>query len=110
MLLLKVLLSQLFVHFMQNQANVRPSHTITLSQHITSWATSNTTWQYWDQPDNYRTGANPGFHEAVGDTLSLSVDTLQHLQKIGLLDKSYDTTNSGKESFKFSPHDETPIK
>ena len=42
--------------------------------------------QYWDQPFEYRTGANPGFHEAVGDTLSLSVDTPQHLQKIGLLD------------------------
>ena len=42
--------------------------------------------QYWDQPSVYRTGANPGFHEAVGDTLSLSVDTPQHLKKIGLLD------------------------
>merc|ERR1719228_1879629 len=31
--------------------------------------------QYWNQPDSYRQGANPGFHEAVGDTLSLSVDT-----------------------------------
>ena len=41
--------------------------------------------QYWDQPNVYRTGANPGFHEAVGDTMSLSVDTPQHLQKIGLL-------------------------
>lgn len=46
--------------------------------------------QYWDQPDKYRTGANPGFHEAVGDTLSLSVDTPQHLKKIGLLD-SYES-------------------
>ena len=42
--------------------------------------------QYWDQPFEYRTGANPGFHEAVGDTMSLSVDTPQHLEKIGLLD------------------------
>lgn len=42
--------------------------------------------QYWDQPFEYRTGANPGFHEAVGDTLSLSVDTPQHLKTIGLLD------------------------
>lgn len=43
--------------------------------------------QYWDQPYKYRTGANPGFHEAVGDTLSLSVDTPQHLKIIGLLDE-----------------------
>ena len=42
--------------------------------------------QYWNQPYEYRTGANPGFHEAVGDTLSLSVDTPQHLKKIGLLE------------------------
>nr|UQI50242.1 angiotensin-converting enzyme [Haliclona caerulea] len=42
--------------------------------------------QYWDQAYEYRTGANPGFHEAVGDTLSLSVDTPQHLKKIGLLE------------------------
>jgi len=42
--------------------------------------------QYWDRPYKYRTGANPGFHEAVGDTLSLSVDTPQHLKNIGLLD------------------------
>ena len=41
--------------------------------------------QYWDLPVEYRTGANPGFHEAMGDTLSLSVNTPQHLEKIGLL-------------------------
>ena len=28
--------------------------------------------QYWNLPDAYRTGANPGFHEAVGDLMSLS--------------------------------------
>ena len=41
---------------------------------------------YWDQPYIFRDSANPGFHEAVGDTLSLSVSTPQHLVKIGLLD------------------------
>uniref|UniRef100_A0A336LZ65 Angiotensin-converting enzyme n=1 Tax=Culicoides sonorensis TaxID=179676 RepID=A0A336LZ65_CULSO len=41
--------------------------------------------QYQDQPYVYREGANPGFHEAVGDVLSLSVSTPKHLQKIGLL-------------------------
>jgi len=40
---------------------------------------------YKDQPNIYRTGANPGFHEAVGDTIALSVDTPNHMKKIGLL-------------------------
>lgn len=47
--------------------------------------------QYQHQPNIYRTGANPGFHEAIGDVLSLSVATPKHLQKIGLLkDYQYD--------------------
>ncbi|KAK7508278.1 hypothetical protein BaRGS_00000517 [Batillaria attramentaria] len=41
--------------------------------------------QYVDQPIVYRRGANPGFHEAVGDVISLSVETPKHLNKIGLL-------------------------
>ena len=41
---------------------------------------------YWDQPQEYRAGANPGFHEAVGDTLALSVQTPHHLKSIGLLE------------------------
>ena len=41
---------------------------------------------YWNQPHEYRDGANPGFHEAVGDVLALSVNTPNHLKKIGLLD------------------------
>jgi len=41
--------------------------------------------QYAGQPQVYRTGANPGFHEAVGDTLALSVATPKHLKEIGLL-------------------------
>ncbi|KAJ8264684.1 hypothetical protein GJAV_G00152490 [Gymnothorax javanicus] len=43
--------------------------------------------QYKDQPVTFRRGANPGFHEAVGDVLSLSVSTPEHLQKIGLLEQ-----------------------
>ena len=35
----------------------------------------------------YRSGANPGFHEAVGDTLALSVSTPKHLHAVGLLDE-----------------------
>lgn len=43
--------------------------------------------QYKDQPVSFREGANPGFHEAIGDVLALSVSTPKHLQSIGLLDK-----------------------
>ncbi|XP_058460866.1 angiotensin-converting enzyme-like isoform X2 [Malaya genurostris] len=40
---------------------------------------------YRDQPQLFKTGATPAFHEAVGDTIALSVSTPKHLQKIGLL-------------------------
>ncbi|XP_051925575.1 angiotensin-converting enzyme [Hippocampus zosterae] len=43
--------------------------------------------QYKDQPVAFRGGANPGFHEAIGDVLALSVSTPKHLKSIGLLDK-----------------------
>lgn len=43
--------------------------------------------QYQDQPSMFRTGANPGFHEAVGDVIALSVSTPKHLKKIGLIKK-----------------------
>jgi peptidyl-dipeptidase A len=39
----------------------------------------------------YRTSANDGFHEAVGDTLSLSI-TPEYLVQIGLLDKVPDAS------------------
>jgi peptidyl-dipeptidase A len=51
--------------------------------------------QYQHQPVVYREGANPGFHEAVGDVLSLSVSTPKHLRKIGLL-KDFDYDNDAK--------------
>ncbi|KAJ8030387.1 Angiotensin-converting enzyme [Holothuria leucospilota] len=41
--------------------------------------------QYKEQPFVYRIGANPGFHEAVGDVIALSVSTPKHLHSIGLL-------------------------
>ncbi|XP_006833625.1 PREDICTED: angiotensin-converting enzyme-like isoform X3 [Chrysochloris asiatica] len=41
--------------------------------------------QYKDLPVTLREGANPGFHEAIGDVLALSVSTPQHLHKINLL-------------------------
>lgn len=40
---------------------------------------------YRNQPLAFRTGANPGFHEAIGDVLALSVSTSRHLEKVGLL-------------------------
>ena len=46
--------------------------------------------QYGFQPLSYRAGANPGFHEAVGDVISLSVTTPDHLRKIGLLKSTED--------------------
>ena len=42
---------------------------------------------YNRQPFLFRGGANDGFHEAAGDTISLSV-TPEYLVKIGLLDKA----------------------
>uniref|UniRef100_A0A672PYN2 Angiotensin-converting enzyme n=1 Tax=Sinocyclocheilus grahami TaxID=75366 RepID=A0A672PYN2_SINGR len=50
--------------------------------------------QYKDQPISFRDGANPGFHEAIGDVLALSVSTPKHLQSIGLLDKVEDNKES----------------
>ena len=43
---------------------------------------------YKDQPVEFRTGANPGFHEAVGDTITLSVMIPEHLETIGLLENA----------------------
>lgn len=51
--------------------------------------------QYKDQPVTFRSGANPGFHEAVGDVLALSVSTPKHLNEIGLLENV--TTDKGKQ-------------
>lgn len=48
--------------------------------------------QYNHLPKEFKTGANPGFHEAVGDTLALAVQTSDHLSSIGLL-KSNQTSS-----------------
>lgn len=42
--------------------------------------------QFKDQPAIYKEGANPGFHEAVGDTIALSVSSPKHLERVGLID------------------------
>jgi len=41
---------------------------------------------YKDQPVFYKTGANDGFHEAIGDMIALSI-TPEYLVKIGLLEE-----------------------
>jgi peptidyl-dipeptidase A len=46
---------------------------------------------YDRQAPLYRDSANDGFHEAVGDTIALSV-TPEYLQRIGLIDKVPDTS------------------
>lgn len=46
---------------------------------------------YAKQPAIYREGANPGFHEAIGDLIALSVGTPQHLSKVNLLDQAFVT-------------------
>ena len=42
---------------------------------------------YTRQPYLFRTGANDGFHEAIGDTIALSI-TPSYLQKVGLMDQA----------------------
>jgi peptidyl-dipeptidase A len=42
---------------------------------------------YKNQPFMFASGANDGFHEAIGDTIALAI-TPEYLQKIGLLDKT----------------------
>ena len=67
--------------------------------------------QYQHQPIAFRNGANPGFQEAVGDVLALSVGTPKHLERIGLLKNfQYDEENQinqfvrmGMAKFAFLP-------
>ena len=46
---------------------------------------------YSTQPPSFRDSANDGFHEAVGDTIALSI-TPEYLVKIGLIDRAPDTS------------------
>ncbi|MCL4163149.1 UNVERIFIED_CONTAM: hypothetical protein GTU68_027555 [Idotea baltica] len=41
---------------------------------------------YAPLPYTYRASACDGFHEAIGDTIALSVNTPEHLHEVGLLD------------------------
>jgi len=42
---------------------------------------------YKNQPVIFRSGANSGFHEAIGDTISLAVLTDTHLKNIGFINE-----------------------
>lgn len=44
---------------------------------------------YKDQPYLLRDGANPGFHEAIGDLMALSASSPSHLQKVRLIIQIY---------------------
>lgn len=44
---------------------------------------------YSEQPYSFRNGANPAFHEAVGDSLTLSARTSSFLKAVGLMDQKY---------------------
>ncbi|CAL8102819.1 unnamed protein product [Orchesella dallaii] len=52
--------------------------------------------QYADRHKQLAAGANPGFHEAIGDTIAFSVNSVSHLQKLGLLSKEH--KNHGKHA------------
>uniref|UniRef100_A0A2S2QF02 Angiotensin-converting enzyme n=1 Tax=Sipha flava TaxID=143950 RepID=A0A2S2QF02_9HEMI len=49
---------------------------------------------YSDQPILFKEGANPGFHEALSDSIILSVSTPRHLHRIGLLNNITDDYES----------------
>ncbi|GBP34322.1 Angiotensin-converting enzyme [Eumeta japonica] len=52
--------------------------------------------QYSEQPQLFRDGANPAFHEAVANAATLSVYNLPHLQRIGLYNnRSHDSYEVG---------------
>jgi len=51
--------------------------------------------QYRHQANLFRNGANAAFHEAIGDTVSLSVSTLQHLYAVQLSDIDPSTISHG---------------
>jgi len=54
--------------------------------------------QYRHLATVFRTGANAAFHEAVGDTVALSVGTLQHLHDVQLSDIDPQTISHSRNS------------
>lgn len=55
---------------------------------------------YKNQPYIFRGGPNPAFHEAIGDTIALSVATPKHFQKINLL-QNYNERYYGLKQIRF---------
>ena len=51
---------------------------------------------YRNQPSIFKNGANSAFHEAIGDTIALSVLTTKHLKQIGLIES--DEMSEGTKS------------
>ncbi|KAL3276702.1 hypothetical protein HHI36_012072 [Cryptolaemus montrouzieri] len=47
---------------------------------------------YKNLPKVFRDGANPAFHEAIGEAIGLSVGTPRHLQQLGLVQNSVEDT------------------
>lgn len=58
--------------------------------------------QYKDQPISFRDGANPGFHEAIGDVMALSVSTPKHLHSINLLPQVEDNMGEFSQAHYYS--------
>ncbi|RWS11049.1 angiotensin-converting enzyme-like protein [Dinothrombium tinctorium] len=56
---------------------------------------------YKDQPFVLREGANPGFHEAIGDLIALSVSTPGHLEALGFL-KNYEDSYAALINFQLN--------
>lgn len=56
---------------------------------------------YRHRPTVYREGANGGFHEAIGDTIALSVRSRKHLQTLGLLEDANVSEEEKKSSYFF---------
>ncbi|XP_055387063.1 angiotensin-converting enzyme-like [Condylostylus longicornis] len=46
---------------------------------------------YASQPHIFHDGPNPAFHEAISNSIALSISNPVHLQRIGLLAKSFET-------------------
>ena len=51
-------------------------------------------FQYENLPTVFRDGANAAFHEAVGDTIALSVSVPEHLAAVGLIEPLSETKDS----------------
>ncbi|XP_060091098.1 angiotensin-converting enzyme 2 [Heteronotia binoei] len=54
---------------------------------------------YAHLPYLLRSGANEGFHEAIGEIMSLSAATPNHLKSLGLLDPNFQEDNETKINF-----------